>query len=78
YREQGHYLERMYKWAKRVGVDEIRARIMEDVDSRANYLRRFVESQKIAQHDPWSERAKKTKHVHEFTVKPIELVETFA
>ncbi len=30
YREQGHYLERIYKWAKRVGLDEIRRQIVED------------------------------------------------
>ena len=28
YREQGYYLERIYKWAKRVGYDEVRAQIM--------------------------------------------------
>ena len=30
YREQGRYLERIYKWAKRIGHDEIRRQIMED------------------------------------------------
>jgi len=28
YREQGRYLERIYKWAKRVGVDTIRQHVM--------------------------------------------------
>ncbi len=30
YREQGRYLERIYKWAKRIGLDEIRRQIMTD------------------------------------------------
>ncbi|HEY7384733.1 MAG TPA: nitrite reductase large subunit NirB, partial [Beijerinckiaceae bacterium] len=30
YREQARYLERIYKWAKRVGVDEIRRQVLDD------------------------------------------------
>ena len=30
YREQARYLERIYKWAKRVGLDEIRRQILDD------------------------------------------------
>ncbi len=56
YREQGHYLERIYKWAARVGVEEIRQQIMEHPERRAAYFDRFVFSQKFAQVDPWSER----------------------
>ena len=56
YREQGHYLERIYKWAARVGVDEIRRQIMEDPERRQAYFARFVQSQKVAQVDPWAER----------------------
>ncbi len=56
YREQGHYLERIYKWAARIGVEEIRQQILEDTDRREAYFDRFVFSQKFAQVDPWSER----------------------
>ena len=56
YREQGYYLERIYKWAKRIGYDEVRAQILQDPDRRMAYFDRFVESQKVAQVDPWSER----------------------
>ncbi len=56
YREQGHYLERIYKWAKRVGLDEIRKQIMVEPERRRAYFDRFVFSQKFAQVDPWSER----------------------
>jgi nitrite reductase [NAD(P)H] large subunit len=68
YREQGHYLERIYKWAKRVGLDEIRRQILEDDEKRKGYFDRFVFSQKFAQVDPWSERAS-GKDKHEF--KPM-------
>ncbi|MFK0383872.1 nitrite reductase large subunit NirB [Agrobacterium sp. NPDC090273] len=56
YREQARYLERIYKWAKRIGYDEIRRQIMDDADKRQAYYQRFVFSQKFAQVDPWSER----------------------
>ncbi len=66
YREQGRYLERIYKWAKRVGYDEVRRQILEDTGRRKEYFDRFVFSQKFAQVDPWSERAS-GKDKHEFT-----------
>ncbi|MGF1621013.1 MAG: nitrite reductase large subunit NirB [Rhodomicrobiaceae bacterium] len=65
YREQGHYLERIYKWAKRVGLDEIRRQIMVDAEKRKAYYERFVFSQTFAQIDPWSERVS-GKDKHEF------------
>jgi nitrite reductase (NADH) large subunit len=68
YREQGRYLERIYKWAKRVGLDEIRRQIMDDQDKRKGYFDRFVFSQTFAQVDPWSERVS-GKDKHEF--KPM-------
>ena len=71
YREQGRYLERIYKWAKRIGHDEIRRQIMDDADKRRAYYDRFVFSQKFAQVDPWSERVS-GKDKHEF--KPMATV----
>ncbi|SOC82105.1 assimilatory nitrite reductase (NAD(P)H) large subunit precursor [Ensifer adhaerens] len=71
YREQARYLERIYKWAKRIGHDEIRRQIMEDHDKRRAYYERFVFSQKFAQVDPWSERVS-GKDKHEF--KPMATV----
>ncbi|MBN9527918.1 MAG: NAD(P)/FAD-dependent oxidoreductase [Alphaproteobacteria bacterium] len=65
YREQARYLERIYKWAKRVGVDEIRRQIVGDADRRRAYFDRFVFSQRFAQVDPWSERVS-GKDKHEF------------
>jgi nitrite reductase (NADH) large subunit len=65
YREQGHYLERIYKWAKRVGLDTIRQQIMRDDEKRRAYYDRFVFSQQFAQVDPWDERVS-GKDKHEF------------
>ena len=65
YREQGRYFERIYKWAKRIGLAEIRRQIVESAEKRQAYFERFVFSQKFAQADPWSERAS-GKDKHEF------------
>jgi nitrite reductase (NADH) large subunit len=65
YREQAYYLERIYKWAKRVGFDEIRRQILEDPQKRKDYFDRFDFSRKFAQVDPWSERVS-GKDKHEF------------
>jgi nitrite reductase (NADH) large subunit len=72
YREQGYYLERIYKWAKRIGYDEVRAQIVENTEKRKAYYDRFVVSQKYAQVDPWSERVS-GKDKHEFN--PLVLME---
>ncbi|MBV8107737.1 MAG: NAD(P)/FAD-dependent oxidoreductase [Hyphomicrobiales bacterium] len=65
YREQAHYLERIYKWARRIGIGEIRRQIMQDTEKRRGYFARFVYSQKYAQVDPWTERVS-GKDKHEF------------
>lgn len=56
YREQGFYLERIYKWAKRIGKEEVQTQIFDNPIRRMEYFSRFVASQKVAQVDPWSER----------------------
>ncbi len=66
YREQGRYLERIYKWAKRVGVESIKAHVVDDVDKRKALVARFAYSQEFAQVDPWAERAQ-GKDAHEFS-----------
>ncbi|MDQ0504093.1 nitrite reductase large subunit NirB [Xanthobacter agilis] len=71
YREQARYLERIYKWAKRIGTETIRAQIMDDAEKRQGYFERFVFSQAFAQVDPWSERVS-GKDKHEF--KPMAVI----
>ena len=75
YREQGHYLERIYKWAKRVTVEEVTKQIFEQADTRVAYATRFAESQLVAQHDPWAERANEHKDAHEFSIRQTNLLE---
>jgi nitrite reductase (NADH) large subunit len=65
YREQGRYLERVYKWMKRVGTDSIKAQVVQDKDRRRQLYERFVHSQTFAQVDPWEERVN-GKDAHEF------------
>jgi nitrite reductase (NADH) large subunit len=65
YREQARYLERIYKWAKRVGVEEIRRQVFDDLEKRTAFYTRFIYSQQFAQVDPWAERAA-GKDKHEF------------
>jgi nitrite reductase (NADH) large subunit len=65
YREQGRYLERIYKWAKRVGTPSIKANVVDDLAKRRHYFERFVYSQTFAQVDPWEERVN-GKDAHEF------------
>jgi nitrite reductase (NADH) large subunit len=65
YREQGYYLERIYKWAKRVGLDSIRATVADDPDKRRALFERFVHSQSFLQVDPWAERVS-GRDAHEF------------
>jgi nitrite reductase (NADH) large subunit len=69
-REQGFYLERIYKWMARIGLENIKAQMM-DLDNRQKLYDRFVLSQKLAQKDPWQERVE-GKEAHEF--KGLEVV----
>jgi nitrite reductase (NADH) large subunit len=65
YREEGFYLERIYKWMDRVGLDSIRARIEAPEERRALYDR-FAYSQRVFRIDPWAERVA-GRHGEEFT-----------
>jgi nitrite reductase (NADH) large subunit len=57
YREEGFYLERVYKWMARVGLDSIIARAVDDIAQRAALSGRFDQSQRHSQDDPWASRA---------------------
>ena len=65
YREQGRYLERIYKWMDRVGLDAIREQVVEDEAKRTALFEKFLYSQRFAQKDPWAERVA-GKDAHEF------------
>ena len=73
YREQGFYLERIYKWAPRVGLHKVREQIVDDGDNRAALYARFLHAQTFAQTDPWAERASGRVDAHEFSeLAPVE------
>ncbi|VAW52827.1 Nitrite reductase [NAD(P)H] large subunit [hydrothermal vent metagenome] len=66
YREEAHYLERTAPWVERVGLTYIKSCILDDEKERKALAQRFKISQKIAQVDPWKERAEGV-DAHEFT-----------
>ena len=55
YREDAWYLERIYKWMARIGLEAIQTAV-EDPERRAGFYARFVFSQSLSQDDPWAER----------------------
>ncbi|MEM7423479.1 MAG: (2Fe-2S)-binding protein, partial [Pseudomonadota bacterium] len=57
YRENAKYLDRPYKWVAKVGLDWVKERVVDDLESRAALIERFDHSQRIYQRDPWSDRA---------------------
>ena len=65
YRETGFYLERIYKWADRLGYNHINDLIMNDAEARQGFYERFVYSQTFVQIDPWAERVAGAE-AHEF------------
>jgi len=72
YREQAAYLDRVYKWADKMGADYIRSVITTDAEARRGYYERFIFSQKFSQSDPWAARAAGAE-AHEF--KPLNLAQ---
>jgi nitrite reductase (NADH) large subunit len=57
YREEAHYLERTAHWVERVGIDYVRARIVEDPVNRLALRDRFLFAQRFSQDDPWAAQA---------------------
>ncbi|MBA4792959.1 MAG: NAD(P)/FAD-dependent oxidoreductase [Phenylobacterium sp.] len=57
YREDGWYLERIYKWIDRIGLEALKAAVVEDGAGRRAFFDRFVASQAHSQSDPWAEEA---------------------
>jgi nitrite reductase (NADH) large subunit len=70
YREEAWYLERIYKWLDRVGLESIQARIADEPGRRALF-ERFAHSQTFSQVDPWAQRAGGA-HAHEFAAMAAE------
>lgn len=58
YRENAKYLDRIYKWMAKVGLDWIKEQI-DDLEARKALVERFELSQSIYRKDPWAEHAAK-------------------
>jgi nitrite reductase (NADH) large subunit len=54
YRENAKYLDRIYKWMAKVGLDWITEQV-EDLENRAALAARFELSQSVYRKDPWAE-----------------------
>ena len=57
YRENAKYLDRPYKWVKKVGLDWVKARVVDDLAERARLVAAFELSQTVYRKDPWAEHA---------------------
>lgn len=57
YRENAKYLDRPYKWVAKVGLDWVKARVVDDLTERARLIAAFELSQSIYRKDPWAEHA---------------------
>lgn len=55
YRENAKYLERPYGFVERLGIDKIRAVVLEDSEGIAEHLDREIAASKAAYKDPWKE-----------------------
>tara|TARA_R110002110_G_scaffold203859_2_gene415056 strand:- start:6817 stop:9249 length:2433 start_codon:yes stop_codon:yes gene_type:complete len=59
YRENAKYLDRGYKWVAKVGLDWVKAQVVDDLEQRAALIDRFEVSQSVYRKDPWAEHAAK-------------------
>ncbi len=65
FRENAKYLDRIYKWLAKVGLEWIQEQVT-DPDVRAGLVDRFDLSQSIYRTDPWAEHVAKSE-----TYQPI-------
>jgi len=70
YREEARYLDRTAHWLERVGIDYVKARILDDPAGRAALAERFEIAQSHVQSDPWAERTKGL-DAHEFNTLTV-------
>ncbi len=56
YRENGKWLERTYAWVPRVGIDELKAILIDDRDGLVDGLTERINASAAAYTDPWKER----------------------
>ena len=59
YREGAKYLDRIYKWLGKVGMDWVKEQVVDDLGNRRALVERFELSQSIYRTDPWAQHAAK-------------------
>ena len=57
YRENANWLERTYAFVPRIGIERIRAIVVDDSDGIAAALDAAMDASVAAYRDPWKERA---------------------
>ncbi len=72
YREEARYLERTAPWIERVGLELIKARIVDDAEGRDALAARFLHSQTFCQDDPWAARAAGAESEHHRHLAAVE------
>ena len=60
YRENAKYLDRIYKWVAKVGLDWVTEQVTDEANRKA-LNERFAISQSVYQFDPWAEHVEKEK-----------------
>ncbi len=65
YREEARYLDRTVHWIERVGLEYVKQRVLEDVESRKAAYERLLYALQGAV-EPWSERVQKRAEFKEF------------
>ena len=77
YREEARYLDRTAPWVERVGLDYVKAKVVDDHEGRKELYGRFLFAQKFLQKDPWAERAAGAEahlHKHIAEIRPFAVV----
>jgi nitrite reductase (NADH) large subunit len=70
YREEARYLDRTVHWVKRIGLDYVKRRILEDAEGRKHLFERLLYAVS-GEKDPWKERAQAGVAQHEFETLTI-------
>ena len=60
YRENAKYLDRIYKWVAKVGLEWVTEQVTDEANRKA-LNERFAISQSVYQKDPWAEHVEKEK-----------------
>ncbi len=73
YREDAKYKERTYTWVERVGIERVRAVVVDDSEGWGERFDAEIEAAVAAYRDPWTERPEAPKTANQFaSLIPVE------